>query len=59
MKYNELMASFSIDENYLNVALGIPKRTFRSWKNGEREAPAYVMELLAYFIFNEIKEGRL
>lgn len=59
MKYNELIASYGVDESYLTNALGIPKRTLRSWKKEEREAPKYVMELLGYFLYHELKEGRI
>lgn len=59
MKYNDIITAYNVDEAYLHNALGIPYRTLKSWRLEEREAPNYVMELLAYFIFNEMKEGRI
>ena len=59
MKYNELIEAYDVDEAYLHSALGIPKRTLQSWRLGERQPAGYLMELLTYFIFNEMKEGRL
>lgn len=59
MKYNELMASYNVDERYLHTALGIPERTLRAWRLEEREAPQYVMTLLNYFIVKEIEEGNI
>ena len=59
MTYKELMHNYNIDENYLNIALGIPKRTLQSWRLGERQPAKYLMELITYFVFNEMKEGRL
>lgn len=37
----------------LSDLLGIPYRTLQNWKAGKREAPDYVIKLIAYYLRSE------
>lgn len=43
-----LRAETGLTQAGFSAALGIPRRTIQSWEMGERECPAYVVELIAY-----------
>lgn len=43
-----LRAETGLTQAGFSAALGIPRRTIQSWEMGERECPAYVIDLIAY-----------
>ena len=43
-----LRAETGLTQAGFSAALGIPRRTLQSWEVGERECPAYVIDLIAY-----------
>lgn len=43
-----LRAETGLTQSAFGAALNIPRRTLQSWEMGERECPAYVIELIAY-----------
>lgn len=38
---------------------GIPKRTIENWEGGQREAPAYVLDLLARVVSEDAKKSEV
>ena len=43
-----LRAETGLTQSAFGAALNIPRRTLQSWEMGERECPAYVIDLIAY-----------
>lgn len=43
-----IRAGTGLTQAGFSAALGIPRRTLQSWEMGERECPAYVIDLIAY-----------
>ena len=59
LNYLTIVNTFGVDDAYLHSALGIPMRTLRSWRMGERTPPEYVLYLIQYFLIHDrvYKEG--
>lgn len=49
-----LRAETGLTQAGFSAALGIPRRTIQSWEMGERECPAYVIDLIAYRIKHDM-----
>ena len=43
-----IRAGTGLSQVAFGAALNIPRRTLQSWEMGERECPAYVIDLIAY-----------
>lgn len=50
-----LRAETGLTQAGFSAALGIPRRTIQSWEMGERECPAYVIDLIAYRVHHDRK----
>ena len=50
-----LRAETGLTQTGFSAALGIPRRTIQSWEMGERECPAYVIDLIAYRVQHDRK----
>ena len=46
----ELRAKTGMTQTEFGEWLGIPMRTIQNWENGQRSAPEYVVELIAFRI---------
>lgn len=49
-----LRAETGLTQAGFSAALGIPRRTIQNWETGERECPAYVIDLIAYRIKHDM-----
>ena len=49
-----LRAETGLTQAGFSAALGIPRRTLQSWEMGERECPAYVIDLIAFRIKHDM-----
>lgn len=49
-----LRAETGLTQSAFGAALNIPRRTLQSWEMGERECPAYVIDLIAYRIKHDM-----
>ena len=50
-----LRAETGLTQSAFGAALNIPRRTLQSWEMGERECPAYVIDLIAYRVQHDRK----
>lgn len=50
-----LRAETGLTQAGFSAVLGIPRRTLQSWEMGERECPAYVIDLIAYRVRHDQK----
>ena len=50
-----LRAETGLTQAGFSAALGIPRRTLQSWEIGERECPAYVIDLISYRVQHDQK----
>ena len=50
-----LRAETGLSQVAFGAVLNIPRRTLQSWEMGERECPAYVIDLIAYRIRHDRK----
>lgn len=53
MTFKELRNQSGMNMTQFSKYFGIPYRTIQSWENGERQCPAYLLELMAYKLKNE------
>ena len=51
--FADLLTATSLPMTRLAEMLDIPYRTLQNWKSGEREAPPYVIKLIAYYLRSE------
>ena len=51
--FAELLSASNLSMLRLSDLLGIPYRTLQNWKAGKREAPDYVIKLIAYYLRSE------
>lgn len=49
-----LRAETGLTQAGFSAYLGIPRRTLQSWEMGERECPAYVIDLIAFRIKHDM-----
>lgn len=49
-----LRAETGLTQAGFSAYLGIPRRTIQSWEMGERECPAYVIDLIAFRIKHDM-----
>ena len=52
-KIKALRKSAQLTQKALSELLNIPKRTIENWEAGVNEPPAYLIELIEYFLRNE------
>lgn len=52
-KIKALRKSAQLTQKALSELLNIPKRTIENWEAGVNEPPAYLIELIEYFLKNE------
>ena len=52
-KIKALRKSAQLTQKALSELLNIPKRTIENWEAGVNEPPAYLVELIEYFLKNE------
>ena len=55
MGIKELRAKTGMTQTEFGKWLGIPMRTIQNWENGQRSAPSYVVELIAFRIEHDEK----
>lgn len=46
MTINDILTKYGLSMAEINRRYGIPYRTLQNWKEGKREAPDYVLNLL-------------
>lgn len=49
-----LRAETGLTQAGFSAVLGIPRRTIQNWETGERECPAYVIDLIAFRIKHDM-----
>ena len=49
----EIRTATGLSQSKFASALHIPVRTLQKWEIGERECPAYVVELIAFRVMND------
>lgn len=61
MNIKELRAKTGMTQTEFGKWLGIPMRTIQNWENGQRSAPEYVVELIAFRVDIEqkLEDGEL
>lgn len=52
-KIKALRKSAQLTQKAFGELLNIPKRTVENWEAGTNEPPAYLVELIEYFLKNE------
>lgn len=55
MNIKELIAKTGMTQTEFSEWLGIPLRTVQNWCGGQRSAPSYVLELIAFRIEHDEK----
>lgn len=58
-KFRMLRAYSGMNRKEFSRWLHIPYDTMRDWESGENRIAEYMLELIAYKVFNEKKNGRI
>ena len=53
MTIKELRAATNLTQKAFAELTGIPQRTIENWESGRRNPPAYLVELIEYYLLNE------
>lgn len=53
MEFKTLLERSGMNMKQLSEYFNIPYRTLQNWKSGERNCPAYLLDLMLYKIENE------
>lgn len=53
MNFKELRQQSGMTQKAFSEYFSIPKRTVENWEGGQRECPAYLLELMEYKLRNE------
>lgn len=57
MTVKEMRALLGFTQKQFSDAYSVPMRTIQHWENGDRECPAYVLQLLERCVLEDVKKG--
>lgn len=55
MSIKELRKFYNLTQTQFSLITGVPVRTLQEWENGRRTPPAYVPNLIKFYLSKKIK----